>query len=305
MSLSHTIYHDVEHFIEHSQFERRGAVVLDLDGTALLEEQRKVFISGSVERGIKSIDNIGRPVVINTLRFPLSVIRTVGEEWYRITDNPIPTVLLNGALLGYIHKGEYGLEYDELAAYPMDSNEIRSFVEGVRELVESGIHDLVIFYYPRDWKTGEVVWTPEEEKMEHLEEKYPSASEVISCEINALRERLEDSEVCMALLLVDRPEDKLMAYQHSKRSSFFTHEGVDKAYGMRQLGDRLDLSLKDSIGAGDTEMDIFLKELGFAIFVGNPQLSYRGIVNTVAVKDPRELGDLISIAGDAAQRKLN
>jgi hydroxymethylpyrimidine pyrophosphatase-like HAD family hydrolase len=304
MALSHTTYHVIEKFISNSHFEKSGCLVLDLDGTALLEAERKVFISGSVERGIKEVDSIGRPVVINTLRFPLSVIRTIGEEWYRLTDNPIPTVLLNGSLLGYIRKGEYGLEYDELAAFPMNNEEIDGVVDGLEELMKSGIHDLVLFYYPRDWKLGEMVWTPEAKKVEHLEEKYRSATDVFFCEINELRQRLKDSEACMSLLLVDRPEDKLMAYQHSKRSSFFTHVGVDKSFGLRELADKLDITLKDSFGAGDTEMDTFLSEIGLAVIVGNGKISYEGTLGTVRVKDPLELGSLIGAAGQIAKSKL-
>src|ERR1043165_6042295 len=75
-------------------------LALDLDGTALLEDHGKVFISSSVEKGVKAIHDFQIPVVLNTLRFPLSVIKTVGEEWYQIAETPILTVLLNGSVLG-------------------------------------------------------------------------------------------------------------------------------------------------------------------------------------------------------------
>src|SRR5438132_9468435 len=77
-------------------------LALDLDGTALLEDHGKVFISSSVEKGVKALHDLKMPVVLNTLRFPLSVITTVGHEWYHIADAPILTVLLNGSVLGYI-----------------------------------------------------------------------------------------------------------------------------------------------------------------------------------------------------------
>ena len=41
-------------------------LALDLDGTALLEDHGKVFISSSVEKGVKAIHDFNVPVVLNT-----------------------------------------------------------------------------------------------------------------------------------------------------------------------------------------------------------------------------------------------
>src|SRR5688572_10638519 len=110
-------------------------LALDLDGTALLEDHGKVFISSSVEKGVRAIHDFEIPVVLNTLRFPLSVINTVGEAWYQIADVPILTVLLNGSVLGYIKCGEDGeLHYEELAAFPLTPVEITSMLKGVIQL---------------------------------------------------------------------------------------------------------------------------------------------------------------------------
>jgi hypothetical protein len=35
----------------------------------------------------------------------------------------------------------------------------------------------------------------------------------------------------MIFLLIDIPEDKLMAYQHTKKNNFFNTQGVDKLSG--------------------------------------------------------------------------
>ena len=55
----------------------------------------------------------------------------------------------------------------------------------------------------------------------------------------------------------------------------------------------LGVDLSHSIGAGDTEMDRFLNGVGLAILVGNPNLSFRGTLRTVQVRDSLELGDLL------------
>ncbi|MFN2439965.1 MAG: hypothetical protein ABR503_12250, partial [Chitinophagaceae bacterium] len=84
----------VQQFFNQSDFAESGGVITDLDGTAIHEFKGKYSIPQSVELGLQKIHALGRPVVINTLRFPLSVIRTFGKEWYEISNAPIPTVLM-------------------------------------------------------------------------------------------------------------------------------------------------------------------------------------------------------------------
>src|SRR5687767_4806421 len=132
----------------------KAYLALDLDGTALLEDKGKVFISGSVEKGVKAVHDLKIPVVLNTLRFPLSVITTVGEAWYQIADVPILTVLLNGSVLGYIKCTNGELHYEELAAFPLRADEIKGILEGVLQLTKSGIEDILFFFYSRDWREG-------------------------------------------------------------------------------------------------------------------------------------------------------
>jgi hydroxymethylpyrimidine pyrophosphatase-like HAD family hydrolase len=289
----------IEKFVENRDFSC-GMLVLDLDGTALMEDRGKIFISSSVEKGVKAVHDLGRPVVVNTLRFPLSVIHTIGDAWYQIADVPILTVLLNGSVLGYIKRAPNRLIYEELTAFPLHPEEVKSLVAGIRQLTAAGIEDILLFYYTRDWQAGEALWTPSEARVPALQKKYVSASKVLSGGVDLLEDWLSEGEICMASLLVDRPQDTLMAYQHSKRNSFFTRKGIDKASGIREIATRFDLSLVDSFGAGDTEMDSFLSAVGFAVIVGGAPLSYRGTVDTLRVDSPLELGEAISHLAELA-----
>src|SRR5882724_9560931 len=214
---------------------------LDLDGTALLEDHGKVFISSSVEKGVKALYDLKVPILINTLRFPLSVLNTVGQARCQIANNPIPTVLLNGSVLGYVRCDHGELSYEEIAAYPLGTDEIQAMLGGITQLSKSGIDDLLLFFYARDWRDGETLWTPCPEKLLALKKKYVSASRVFSCRPDELASELLQREICMTSLFIDRPEDTLMAYQHSKRNSFFTARGVDKSSGLRALAARFSL----------------------------------------------------------------
>jgi hydroxymethylpyrimidine pyrophosphatase-like HAD family hydrolase len=279
-------------------------LALDLDGTALLEDHGKVFISSSVEKGVKAIHDFAIPVVINTLRFPLSVMRTIGQARYQIADVPILTILLNGSVLGYIKSDDGELHYEELAAFPLTKVEIKTMLAGVAQLAEAGIDDLLFFFYSRNWKEGETLWTPKPERVAPLQKKFVSAARVFSSSVDQLTDELMTREVCMTSLFIDRPEDTLMAYQHSKRNSFFTAAGVNKAFGLRKVAEKIDRTCAAALGAGDTEMDTFLSEVGFAVIVGEAKLSFRGRTETMRVSTPQELGDLILAYADFLKRKV-
>lgn len=279
-------------------------LALDLDGTALLEDHGKVFISSSVEKGVKAIHDLNVPVVLNTLRFPLSVMNTVGLAWHEIADAPILTVLLNGSVLGYIKRTDDSLHYEEITAYPLSADEIKGMIEGVSQLVKAGIDDVLFFFYSRDWKEGETLWTPNESKVPSLQKKFVSANRVFSGPVESLAEELSRRDICMTSLFINRPRDTLMAYQHSKRNTFFTAKGVNKASGLRAIAAKLNLAPADGLGAGDTEMDTFLSEVGCAVIVGTARLSFRGRMETIRVQTPAELGDLIMDYANLLKEKV-
>lgn len=300
MTLSVEVEAKLQQFITESTFAESGGVVTDLDGTAVHEYQGKVVIPSEVEFGLKRHYDLGRPLVLNSLRFPLSVIRTFGKEWYRIANAPIPTVTLNGSLIGFVKSIESELVFEEAGAFPLTPEEIGEALEGVKGLLDEGIKNLLVFYYPRDWRIGEVIWTPSAENVEHVKEKYRSASAVTAVEFPKLHDQMLIEEVCMIFLLIDLPEDQLMAYQHTKRSNFITHKGVDKLFGARAMAEFLKFDLEQSLGAGDAELDTFLSGVGLSVLVGNNQLEFRGLVETIKLGSALEFGALLFRAADLA-----
>jgi len=294
MPLTEEQHLQLQNFFNQSNFTEEGAVITDLDGTAVHEYQSKIVIPEEVEMGLKKIHDLGRPVVINTLRFPLSVMRTFGREWYNISRSPVPTVLMNGSQLGYmIETKEGNLAYEEIAAFPLAETEKDAVIKTVKELIAGGISELLVFYYPRDWTKGEIIWTPVNERIPVVQNKYTSASVVYSSDISKFCDDLKSQDLCMIFLLVDVAEDKLMAYQHTKKSNFFTHEGIDKLSGAEQIAGKINFSLSHSLGAGDTEMDVFLKGVGLAVHVGNPYLNFESVLPPIKLKGSPELGELL------------
>ncbi|WP_207538048.1 HAD family hydrolase [Sabulicella rubraurantiaca] len=281
-------------FLARSAFREAGAVITDLDGTALDEWEGRIRVHPEVEFGLKRLAELGRPVAINTLRFPLNVVRTFGRAWSSITDEPLPFVSLNGAQTGLLLPGPGDtVVFDELDAVPVTPAEVAEVLEGVEGLVAGGVEELLVFFYGRDWQLGERIWAPGEAGAEAARDRYRSASEVFHGPVEALRRRLAAEEVLMIFLLVSIPEDKRMAYQHARPSSFVTHRGVDKLDGARRLADRLGFSLPDSVGCGDTPMDAFLAGCGLAVQVGPQALEHKGVHATLRVPDPAGLGALL------------
>jgi hydroxymethylpyrimidine pyrophosphatase-like HAD family hydrolase len=281
-------------FLRASRFGTAGAVMTDLDGTAVHEDRGRIFIPQPVEFGLRELHSTGRPFILNSLRFPLSVLRTFGREWYSISNSPIPLVSLNGSLVGrVVQNNDNELEFEEIGAAPITAQEIAEVLRGVRGLLDNGIKDVLVFYYPRDWRMGEIIWTPVAENVLHIKQKYVSASSVTAVEFDKLCDQLAAEEVCMIFLLIDLPEDQLMAYQHTKRSNFFTHKGVDKLFGAKCIAAKLGIDLDQSIGAGDTELDSFLSGVGLAILVGNNNLDFKGIMHTIKITDAFQFGALL------------
>lgn len=306
MLLEETQQAQLQSFFDQSLFPELGAVITDLDGTAIHEFQGRFSIPKEVEYGLKKIYDLGRPVVLNTLRFPLSVMRTFAKDWYTISNRPIPTVLMNGSQLGYIMKDEKDdFYYEEIAAYPLLHEEIDPVLTLVRQLVSDGVEDALVFFYPRDWRKGEIIWTPVANRIEHVHEKYRSASLVFSGTLADLESELKKEDVCMIFLLIEIPQDKLMAYQHTKKSNFFTHTGVDKRFGAQELAKKLGFDLLHSIGAGDSEMDSFLTAVGLPVHVGNPSLSFVAKNPPIKLQGSGQLGELLFQLAALQKTNLN
>lgn len=294
MTLDPEITNRLQSFVDDSAFTTKGGVITDLDGTALHEDSGRIYIPRQVELGFHTLHSLGRPFVLNTLRFPLSVIRTFGRDWYGVSTSPIPTVTLNGSLTGYVTKTSNDeMVFEEIAAFPLTPAEINTAVDVVAELVDKGVQNLLLFYYPRDWRMGEIIWTPVPERVLAVKEKYVSASGVTSVELPKLRSQMLDEEICMIFLLVERSDDQLMAYQHTGRNDFFTTLGVDKLSGARHVARTLGFDLESSIGAGDASPDRFLEGVGLAVIVGHRKLPYQGLKDTIRLKDSFELGEML------------
>lgn len=281
-------------FRETSRFRDRGGVVTDLDGTALHEHAGRVYVAEPVAEGLKALVELGRPVVVNTLRFPLNVIRTFGQEWSAITREPVPLVSLNGAIFGMLTPlGRTDTIFEEVSAFPLSSREIEEAMQSFQGLVDDESLDVAVFVYPRDWRQGELIWSFRADRVDTLRAKYKSASSVLSGRLEDLQQWLLVEEICMLSIQAEASEDRRMVYQQTNPNRFVTTAGVDKLSGAREAAARLDFDLDQSVGAGDTPMDRFLAGVGLALQVGPMVLSFQGRQDTLRLETPFQLGSAL------------
>lgn len=284
----------LEAFVAGSRFTEAGGVITDLDGTAVHEFEGRIAVPEPVVAGLKALADRGRPLVLNTLRFPLSVINTFGRAWYDISSKPVPLVSMNGSQIGHLDETKDGtIGFEEVAAFPLAPADVEGAVASVKAMLADGLGDVLLFFYPRDWSQGEIIWTPVPEKLPHLREKYRSAAQLISEPTDRLCDRLLAQELCMIFLLVEAPADRLMAYQHSSPANFITAAGTSKLAGSLAAAETLGFGLDQSVGAGDTPMDGFLDGVGLAVHVGPFDLPFRGRLSTVRLATSLELGHLL------------
>ncbi|AKJ30406.1 HAD family hydrolase [Caldimonas brevitalea] len=282
-------------FADRWRAQPTAGVVTDLDGTALQERAGRSVVPRAIADGLRAVHRAHRPVIIDTLRFPMSVMREIAPDWLRHAGLPIPLVAMKGSQIGQITAAASGLlRFEETAAYPLQPEEIVEVLDGVDGLLRDGVDELRVFFYPRNWQVGEQIWTPRPAHLSEVLQKYPSASRVIAGPLATLRAQLLATEICMIFLLIDAPQDRLMAYQHTHRTSFFTHAGVDKRSGAEHLAARLGVDLACSVGAGDAPPDTFLSGVGLAVIVGNAELDYKGLEQTLRLPDPAAFGALLA-----------
>lgn len=286
-------------FVGRSGFRDRGAVITDLDGTAVHEHEGRVRIARSVVEGLEAVHAAGRQVVINSLRFPLSVIRVFGDEWVAAANGSVPVISLKGSQVGRLiaRGGGAPVEFEEIESTLLDDAEIDEAMRGVEGVVDAGRGDIVVFYYPLDWRIGEIIWTPRPERVAALRAKYLSATDVTTSTPHELRQRLGELPLCMIFLLIEHPGDERMAYQHIEVSSFFTHRGIDKRHGTEVLARHLGIDLAASIGAGDAPPDTFLQATGLAVIVGPGELGLKGRIDTLRLPDAAAFGRLLTALG--------
>lgn len=290
-----TLTRRVEAALDAASFAANGALITDLDGTAVHQDGDRVVIEKRVQLGLERVRTSGRPVIINTLRFPLSIMRTFGEQWSEWTRKPLPCVTLNGSLIGDIVRSDSGeLVFDERCAFPLLEAEIESVLTRLEAALRAGFSRFTVFVYSRTWQDGEVIWTPSEARVQGLVDKYVSASVVVADGIEGLRHRLLTTEICMIAVQLEEAGDNRLAFQHANASNFFTRAGVDKRSGAIELTRLLSADFACSIGAGDTELDTFLDGVGLSLHVGPADLKFKGRLDTLRLEDPIALGAILS-----------
>ena len=177
-------------------------MITDLDGTAVPSFREDSDPQRGRTRSDASL-RAGPAADLNSLRFPLSVIRTFGQDWYKLSNAPIPTVTCNGSLMGYVKKTDEGeLAFEEAAAFPLTRGEIVEALEGATTAGRRDQKHPCLLLSARlahrrsDLDTG---------AGEHHsgEGEVPQRSSVTAIEFQKLQDQMLAEDICMIFLLID------------------------------------------------------------------------------------------------------
>lgn len=291
----------ISDFTSQPDFLEKGGLITDLDGTVIQQHEGRYFMPDEVGAGLAELYHSNCAVIINSMRFPLSVINTFAENWYGMSNASIPVVSLNGSQSGYIHKEKSGFTFEEVNAFPLSEKEIRHLVKDVDGILNNG-RSALVFYYPRDWKKGEIIWTPQKDKVPEMKDKYRSASKVYSSDLETLKEHLLAEEICMVFLLPVEVEAG-SPFQHTDHKDFYSHLNVDKLYGAKKFMSHLGLKIDHFIGAGDTPMDVFLKEVGLVLKVGNLNLNFDCASEVIELQQIADIGEVFTAVAESCKHE--
>ena len=286
-------------FVAGTPFATHGALITDLDGTLLHDCGTHYGLPEAVAQGLKAIRAAGLPVVVNTLR-PPAALRHFGQEWQRrVCAAPLPAVLLNGSLLGRMHPGSDGApRFEALEAFPLEAEDVARALHRADMLRCTAPGRLAVAYYPRDWRQGEIVWTPAPASAAAVA-GLSGESRTWAGTLAELKAALLAQDTCMV-----RVADGATAHAIA-RGECYTRQGIDKLHGARRMAQWLGLRLEDALGAGNGSMDGFLRGVGLAVHVGRP-LEFEGKTGTVVVAGGAEFGALLAgvagMVGTAAMR---
>lgn len=273
MSLSKEQKKQIADFSSNPDFTDKGGLMTDLDGTVIQEKEGRYFIPAEVQEGLAEIYDTSCPIILNTIRFPLSVIKTFAFDWYNIAKTSIPLVSMNGSQIGYINiDRKSNFTFQEVDAFPLGEAEIKKFITDIEEILNNS-GTVLAFYYPRDWSKGEIIWSSDKEKVSDTKGKYRSASHVYSSDLQTLKNNLEAEDISMIFLRATITEANA-SFLHTSHKDFYTRQGVDKLFGAKKIITCLGREIENFIGAGDTPMDVFLKEVGQVVKVGSMDLNF-------------------------------
>jgi hypothetical protein len=284
----------IQNFASQPGFRQYGGLISDLDGTIVQHQDGNYFIPPEVQTGLNDLYRANCPIILNTIRFPLSIIKTFAGVLYPIAQNPIPVISLNGSQWGYISSEEdQEFSFTEAGAQPLQPTEIKSFIANLRLLIKNKLSQVAAFYYPRDWTKGEIIWAAEEDRVAELAQNYKSASRVYSSSLSILEKNLLGEDISMIFLFVNKDQIPGTHLQHNLRD-FYTTAGVNKLSGAHAFVNQLGRNLPYFIGAGDTPMDVFLKETGAVIKVGDLPLGYNCQATILPVATVAEIGEVFT-----------
>ncbi len=78
----------IQNFVSLPIFRQHGGLMTDLDGTIVQHQNGHFSIPTEVQAGLNKLYQSNCPIILNTIRFPLSIIKTFAAVLYPLAQKP-------------------------------------------------------------------------------------------------------------------------------------------------------------------------------------------------------------------------
>jgi hypothetical protein len=97
--------------------------------------------------------------------------------------------------------------------------------------------------------------------------------------------------------------DAATPFQHTNHKDFYSHQHVNKLYGTKKFMSHLGLKTEYFIGAGDTPMDVFLKEVGLVLKVGKLNLNFECASEVIELEQIIDIGEVFTAVAEGCKQE--
>jgi len=271
--------------------ERLKLALFDLDGTIRTKEDG---VPIEVKSGITHLWQDDVTTTVMTGR-GYARLREMLKSSYNdvISQSPItPLGLETGARIAD-RNGKKNLKY-----YPLPVSEIQQTLETI---VQNTSDVKLLAYYPERIDRRAVLWTPNSDKAQLLQEKYGHFADINTDTPSALEKLMFEDKPCMIAI---QPETSGLLEAFPKGLNAVTNEGfinvnpvgIGKDTGTKDIAEILGVELSQVMVAGNDQNDVpFMNSgAGRKLWVGERVAGVLTIPDIIEVASPQELGTYLS-----------
>ncbi|HEX5797380.1 MAG TPA: HAD family hydrolase [Candidatus Saccharimonadales bacterium] len=232
--------------------------VFDVNGTIHTDA---TGIPGEIKAGFENLHEQGIGTTIITGRGLSTARALLGHDWPIIVSEGLPASTENGSRL-------ISADGKVVRHHPLSDDEVVALADGIKDASESIRY---LAYHPLDTEAGAVLWATGLKPVDDFAKRHGSYERFHSSWENLISDLVKD-QVSMVIIGGDKSAAEALAGSNviiNGTELNVLSAGVDKARGIEDIVEHLDLDLSEAIVAGNDHNDLSMLALdvGRSIFV--------------------------------------